>query len=1051
MGSIPNAARRLRSNQRLSIAVAGAISMMGFAGAESALADDMSTITQRVTAQLLSSSPSTSSVQSDMSSLQANGSWSDINYASTAATNWSPLTHLQRMQAMAQLYDNPTSSLYQNTTLAADLSSAMNYWIATKAQSSNWFDNDIAGPQALGAAMVLAKPVFSSSQIASGQALLAQAKVAIPSFTGQNVVDLSIPGIYSAIVSGSTSDMTSAFNSMNGTVFVSNFGTDGIQADNTYHIHNIQLYMGGYGSSYINDMLSWAPLSVGTSYALTDAQEHTLVNYMLDGTQWFIRGQTLDLAADGRQVTFPSYVGAGNGYVTAIKDALALGNYRTSELQAFLARQQATNQSGAASSTQNTMTGNRAFYDSEIMVQQRPTYYASVKVTSTRTSDPESGNDQGLKNLYLGDGVNQIMVTGNEYLGIQPVWNWYRLPGTTVEQDGRSLKPATDWGAVHGTTAYAGGVSDGMYGAEAFNYSRYDVSAKKSWFFFDNEEVALGAAITSSSGSFEVDTTLNQSFLTSSVSYETTGSASQTFSTGTATPANLKWVYQGGVGYFFINPVSNATIQAISQSGNWAALNTAASSSTVTSNVFTLYINHGTAVSNGSYSYIAVPGITAAQMDSYLASNPIQVLSNTSTVQAIRQSTLNITQAAFYAAGSFTITAGETVAASTPSAVILQSQPNSLKLSASSPQASSGALNVTLGSINLSGGSTWFDAMGTATVGFNLPSGNIAGSTVGITLISDGNATPTVTLKSNDGVTNSTYTVSAPVTLPGNTTFQEDKFATLAFAGAVNGNAGITQNGPGVLILSGPNTFNGGVTINGGTVRSTSTSSAGTGSITINPTGDFVVGAAMNIPIVLAGGSLNFTGSPSLSGTITAAASTTSVIQTSDPLTPGISVNVPFTGVLQGSGNITLANATGVTSPDGSQAFRINTSNASNFSGSITLLNNVKGELFGTTSGNTTPAGTGNIILTAGDAAYGNTLNTLTTTGGYSELNLRNNTSGNQVYGNNVQITGTGLALINTLGNAPTGNSVTMGNLQIGNGQILGTYLASTSRRALIR
>ena len=36
----------------------------------------------------------------------------------------------------------------------------MNYWIATKAQSSNWFDNDIAGPQALGAAMVLAEPCF---------------------------------------------------------------------------------------------------------------------------------------------------------------------------------------------------------------------------------------------------------------------------------------------------------------------------------------------------------------------------------------------------------------------------------------------------------------------------------------------------------------------------------------------------------------------------------------------------------------------------------------------------------------------------------------------------------------------------------------------------------------------------------------------------------------------------------------------------------------------------------------------------------------------------
>src|SRR5262249_53087267 len=136
-----------------------------------------------------------------------------------------------------------------------------------------------------------------------------------------------------------------------------------------------------------------------------------------------------------------------------------------------------------------------------------------------------------------------------------------------------------------------------------------------------------------------------------------------TLSTGTVTPTNLRWVYQGGVGYFFISPVSNATIMAQAQSGNWAALNTAASSSTVTQNVFTLYIDHGTAVSNGSYSYIAVPGITASQMDSYWAGDPIQVLRNDATVQAIRNSTLDVTEAAFYAADSFSIVSGQTLAA----------------------------------------------------------------------------------------------------------------------------------------------------------------------------------------------------------------------------------------------------------------------------------------------------------------------------------------------------------------------------------------------------
>ena len=426
---------------------------------------DLDTITQRVTAQLLGSLPSTSSVQGYMNSLQSNGSWSDINYANTAQTNWTPLTHLTRLESMAELYSASSSSLYHNATLGADISKAFDYWISVDPMSTNWFDNDIATPQNLGQTMVLvSKTILSSTQIANGQNILARAKGDIPSQTGQNVVDEAIAGVYSAIVSGSSADMSSAFGSIGGTITV--IPGNGIQADHSYMFHGPQLYMGGYGTSYVNDTLNWGSLAAGTSYAITTTQEHLLVDYLLDGTQWFIRGRTLDLTADGRQVTFTSFVGAGDGFVGALQNAMSLGTYRQSELQAFLARQQATISSGSASSTQNTLSGNKEFFDTEIMIQQRPAYYASVKVVSTRTSQPETGNNQGLENLYLGDGVNQIMVTGNEYYGIQPSWNWRRLPGTTVEQDTRSLTPPGTFGATKGTTAYAGGVSDGTYGAK---------------------------------------------------------------------------------------------------------------------------------------------------------------------------------------------------------------------------------------------------------------------------------------------------------------------------------------------------------------------------------------------------------------------------------------------------------------------------------------------------------------------------------------------------------------------------------------------------------
>ena len=1055
-------ATRVLPRTSITAALTTAVSTVALLHAHTRAAD-FDTITSRVQSQLLSNAPSTSTVQGYMNSEAANGSWSDITYTSTAQTNWSPLTHVQRMASMAEIWGKSSSSLYHNTTLAADLRAAMDYWFtftanATGAPSSadnynnptpystNWFDNNIAGPQALGSAMVMASSIFTAPELSEAQNYLLNAKKEMPKFDGQNVVDLSIVGVYSSIASGSTTDMNSAFTSMNGTVFISNFGTDGIQADHSYHIHGIQLYMGGYGTSYANDMFNWATVSTGTQYALTTAQEHTIVDYLLDGTQWFIRGRTMDLTADGRQVTFPSYVGAGDGFVNAIEEAQTLGSYRTVELQNFLNRQNLTISQGAANATLNTLSGNRDFYDSEIMVQQRPAYYASVKVTSTRTSQPETGNSQGLENLYLGDGVNQIMVTGNEYYGIQPSWNWRRLPGTTVEQDTRSLTPPGTFGATHGTTDYAGGVSDNTFGLEAFNYNRFDVKAKKSWFFFNNEEVALGAAISSSNTTYEVDTTLNQCLQTSAVSYETTSGTIQTLSNGTtATPANLRWVYQGSVGYFFLTPVSNATIMAVAQTGNWSSLNTAASGN-VTQNIFTLYIDHGTAVSNGTYAYIAVPGITLATMDSYFATNPIQVLRNDANVQAVRNSTLDVTEAAFYAADSFTMVPGQTVAASGASTIMLQRQPNVLKLSASSPQALQEALNVSLSNVTLSGGtSTWFDALGTATATFNLPGGNLAASTVGLTLSSDGAATPTVSLSSNDQNSNSTYTATAAITLPNNTTFTQDSFTTLNLAAPIAGNFSLTETGTGTLILSANNTFTGGIFINGGTLRATSATALTTNTTTVNASGTLVLTTNIATPITLAGGTLGFSGAPTLSGDLTIAPNTTSTIQSADPQTPGTSVNESFTGRLLGSGNILLKPATGTLSPDGAQAFRINGLNTSTFSGNITLANNVKGELFGQTSGTTSPAGTATIILTAGDTARGGTLNTLTTTAGYSELNLRNNSSANQTYTNNVIVTGTGLTLLNPLGTAPANTSVTLGNLQIGANQELGIYLAASS------
>ena len=67
-------------------------------------------------------------------------------------------------------------------------------------------------------------------------------------------------------------------------------------------------------------------------------------------------------------------------------------------------------------------------------------------------------------------------------------------------------------------------------------------------------------------------------------------------------------------------------------------------------------------------------------------------------------------------------------------------------------------------------------------------------------------------------------------------------------------------------------------------------------------------------------------------------------------------------------------------------------------------------------------------------------------------MNLRNNSSGNITFGNNVVISGSGLALLNPLSNAspPATATVTMGNLKIGAGQELGVHLNTGTAHTII-
>ena len=257
----------------------------------------------------------------------------------------------------------------------------------------------------------------------------------------------------------------------------------------------------------------------------------------------------------------------------------------------------------------------------------------------------------------------------------------------------------------------------------------------------------------------------------------------------------------------------------------------------------------------------------------------------------------------------------------------------------------------------------------------------------------------------------------------------------LALSTVISGTGSLTKKNNSTLTLSGANSFAGGLLANGGTVRLGTVGAPGTGNITVT-NGATVVLVVSNIVnnVLLAGGTLGVSVVQNpFRPDVTAVAGTTSTLLIADPNTLGATdpLEVASTNVWHGSGTVIVAGVTNDVSPDSGAGFRFRTTGPSDFSGTVILAKGIKGEIQTSVAGPYSPVGTGKIVITAG-VLTNNTVN-----GSFSELNLRNLSGGSTILGNNIAISGAGLAVVDPLSGL-AGTSVTMGNLTIGGGQELG-------------
>jgi chondroitin AC lyase len=574
--------------------------------------------------------------QATLSSIQADGTWKEVDYTDQSATGWKPAAHLERVDDLVQAYSAQGSSFRNNDKLYQAIVKSLQVWYDKDPKSSNWWHNEINVPQKLGVILVLLQ--FADKQLPEElqQKLIDRMKRGdMVTKTGANKTDIAMHYFYRSLITEDKNLLQESLTELFKPVSLVD-GEEGLQYDFSYLQHGPQLYIGGYGNVFLGGVIKIAGYVAGTPYALSKDKLALLSKFYRDTYLKTFRSRYVDFNTEGRGVTRPN-----NLRKPSEKYRLAAMMNIDADNTSFYENERSRVDS---SGSFTVAPFHQHFWKGDYTIHVRPEYSFNVRIASKRTKRSEMGNNENLYGKYLSDGATNIQPTGPEYYNIMPVWEWDKIPGTTATDHAEDVKMTVNWGE-EGKNEFAGGVSDCTYGATAYQLDYDGVKAKKAWFFFDKEIVALGTDISSSNNEAIV-TTLNQTWLEGSVSSSFAG-IKKDESAQHKVPA-ASWVQHNNVVYYF--PLAqNVGVSTQVQSGSWNKINLSHPKTEVKGNVFKLWLNHGIKPDTASYQYIVLPATKNAKS---FDPKSIDILSNNAKNQAVYHQQLKMLQAAFYSAST---------------------------------------------------------------------------------------------------------------------------------------------------------------------------------------------------------------------------------------------------------------------------------------------------------------------------------------------------------------------------------------------------------------
>ena len=692
----------------------------------------------------------------------------------------------------------------------------------------NWFDLEISGAQYLVNTVSLVYTNLTSNQITAYMAAVNQQEqynantpTNTPHFTGANCANKANVITVAGVLLKNGTQVGEGASSYGSIVFPFVTNGDGFYTDGSFVFHsqtNIAgsnpAYIGGfaYNSGYGISLLDIVPPTLqmlsGSAWDITNSTSPSYSSNWTNLIAWVYNsyepivydGGAMTLC-DGRQrvYNYPEFARGHN----VMEDVLRISSFvppaDAAKMQSMVKywAQKDTNypflyrcslpvlpaaeilMTNSNVTPLPELTGNFPFPNMDCMVHLKPGWGFGIEAYSTRRCNYESINNENYWGWHQGDGGTYLYNAdqGQYSDGFWWTVNPYRLPGTTVDSQ-QSLTNSQDAGRVS-TESWVGGVSWNGYGAEGMqlndsNALQNSLVAKKSWFLFTNEVVCLGAGITSPSN--HVIETIVDNRCISSAGNDALSLNGTNFDVTIPTSnsvSGINWAHLTGrvpgsdVSYYF--PTS-ATLQVLREqrSGSQANVMTNGSTTVITNNYITLWFNHGAKPTNATYSYVVLPGYSAA-LASYYSTNPqITVLENSTNAQCVRHTQLGITAANFWQSASYT-SGGITV--NSKASVLAQQSGSTIDLSLSDPtQTNVGTISVSFsntGSNSLTSADLGITNIVTSStnVGFTAIVNNSFGKTFHARFSTSTNSPPSVSVTSplnNAALTNpSSITISA--------------------------------------------------------------------------------------------------------------------------------------------------------------------------------------------------------------------------------------------------------------------------------------------------